>query len=575
MIGKTQRLGEQLVSEGAITQTQLEEALASQDSSGDHLGQTLVEMGVLSAPILVNTLAGRLGVKGVVLRHGLIDPKVAKLIDRDEATRINVLPMFRVRDTVTVAMSEPQSLPTIDRLQKLTGCRINAVLALKANIEEFQSKYLGEEVEVDAYLASIEESDVRISEVEAVDEGPLTNLDKMVDGSPIVNLVSLVLLNAMRDGASDIHIEPTRHNTRIRYRIDGQLRLLMSPPVSMHAAIVSRVKVIGRMDIAEKRLPQEGRVHIVADGRGVDLRVSTMPTILGEKIVIRILDRSNLTFELAKLGLAGPNLECFRHILRQPHGLVVVAGPTGSGKTTTLYSAMDLIRSDESNIVTVEDPVEYQLEGINQIQVNEQVGLTFARALRSILRQDPDIIMVGEIRDHDTARVAVQAALTGHLVMSTIHTNDSPGVVTRLIDMGIEPYLVATALMGAVSQRLARTICPSCRTSYYPPSDVLERAGWVERNDQLFQRGEGCQMCHNSGFKGRLGIYEVMAIDKGLQELIHLRPDERQIRDYLSGSGFVTLREDGLARVEAGESSLEEVLRVTADEGLYSGGGAP
>jgi type IV pilus assembly protein PilB len=567
MIGRYQRLGEQLIAEGAITQAQLEEALANQTVSGEHLGQVLVGMGVLSAPMLVNTLAGRLGVKGTVLRHGLIDPKVARLIDREWAARLKALPLFKVHDVLTVAMAEPQSLPSIDRLEKLSGCRINPVLALVSNIEEYQAKYLAEEVEVDAYLASIEESDVRIHDVEAVDEGPLTNLD-MVAGSPIINLVSLVLLNALRDGASDIHIEPNRNATKVRYRVDGRLRLLMSPPVSMHAAMVSRIKVIGHMDIAEKRLPQEGRVHIIADGRGVDLRVSTMPTILGEKVVIRILDRANVSFELDKLGLRDQNLGRFRRIMRRPHGLVLVSGPTGSGKTTTLYSALDLLRNEECNIVTVEDPVEYQLEGISQIQVSQHVGLTFARALRSILRQDPDVIMVGEIRDEDTARVAVQAALTGHLVLSTIHTNDAPGVITRLLEMGIEPYLLASSLIGALSQRLARTICPSCKTSYYPAADVLERAGWSNRGEHLFTRGEGCQTCHNTGFKGRLGLFEVMEVDEQVERVIHERPDDQQLRGYLASTDFTTLREEGLQLAESGLSSLEEILRVTVEENM-------
>ena len=568
MIGQTKKLGEQLIAEGAITPEQLEEALASQGSSGEHLGQSLVEMGMLPASTLVETLANRLGVKGCVLRHGLIDPKVAKMLDKDEAQRLKALLLFKVGEVLTVAMAEPQSLPSIDRLQYLTGCQIRPVLALETNIEEFQIKYLAEEVKVDAFLASIEESDVRISEYEAIDEGPVTDLDKMVDGSPIVNLVSLVILTAMRDGASDIHLEPTRTCTRIRYRLDGKLRLLMSPPASMHAAIVSRIKVIGQMDISEKRLPQEGRVHIVADGREVDLRVSTMPTILGEKVVIRVLDKSNLSFELEDLGLHGPPLQRFRDMLRRPHGLVLVSGPTGSGKTTTLYSALDLLRNDTVNIVTVEDPVEYQLEGINQIQVHAQIGLTFARALRSILRQDPDVIMVGEIRDQDTARVAVQSALTGHLVLSTIHTNDSPGVVTRLLDMAIEPYLLASALIGAVSQRLVRTICPHCKTSYYPSADVLERAGWSERSTEVFQRGEGCRRCHNSGFKGRSGIYEVMQVDGEIERLIHAKAEEHHIREYLARTDFSPLRAEGLKLVEHHKTSLEETLMVTAADQL-------
>jgi type IV pilus assembly protein PilB len=468
-------------------------------------------------------------------------------------------------------MTEPQSLPTRDRLRSLTGCEIRPILALEENIEEYQRKYLLQEVTVDAFLASIEESDVTISESEAIDEGPVADLDKMVDGSPVINLVNLAILTALREGASDIHIEPDRKATHVRYRIDGRLRSLLTPPRNMHAAIISRIKVIGRMDISEKRLPQEGRVHLVADGREIDLRVSSMPTILGEKMVIRILDKSNLSFELTDLGIRGQDQKAIETMLRSPYGLLLVTGPTGSGKTTTLYSALDLLRNDAVNIVTVEDPVEYQLSQVNQIQVNDRVGLTFARALRSILRQDPDIIMVGEIRDEDTARTAVQAALTGHLVLSTLHTNDCPGGVARLLDMGVEPYLIASSVLGFVAQRLARTICPSCLTSYYPPPDLLESVGWEHRTNELFSKGEGCRGCHNTGFKGRTGLYEVMTMDAKLRRLIQSSANEADLRTHLARVGFRTLREKALDVVEEGRSTLEEVLRVTRAEAVDPG----
>ncbi len=336
---------------------------------------------------------------------------------------------------------------------------------------------------MDSFLASIEESDIHITENEAIDEGAVTDLAKMVEGSPIVNLFNLAILTALRAGASDVHIEPDRDGTHIRIRIDGQLREMIKPPKGIHAALVSRVKVIGRMDIAEKRLPQEGRVHIVADGREIDLRVSTMPTILGEKAVLRILDKANLSFDFETLGIQGEDRAAIERMIRSPYGLMLVTGPTGSGKTTTLYSALDLLRNEAVNIVTIEDPVEYQLSLINQIHVNERVGLTFTRTLRSVLRQDPDVIMVGEIRDDEAARVAIQASLTGHLVLSTLHTNDCPGGVMRLLDMGIEPYLISASVLGFVSQRLARTICPSCKTSYYPPPDLLKSVGWEQRTN--------------------------------------------------------------------------------------------
>ncbi len=567
MIGPEVRLGEHLVAQGLISQEQLEAALANQASSGKRVGEALVDMGSLSAQALVHSLADRMGVKGCVLRHGLIDPKVARTIPKEEAEHLKVLPLFLVRSELTVAMVDPQSVPTVDRLSNSTGYTIRPVLVDEDNLVEYQRKYLASEVTVDAFLASIEESDVTISESEAIDEGPVTDLDKMVDGSPVINLVNLAILTAVRDGASDIHIEPDRGMTHVRYRIDGHLREMLNPPKGMHAAIVSRIKVVGRMDIAEKRLPQEGRVHLVADGREIDLRVSSMPTVLGEKIVMRVLDKSNLSLELGKLGVAEEDLKAIESMIRSPYGMMLVTGPTGSGKTTTLYSALDLLRSESVNIVTVEDPVEYQLGQINQIQVNSEVGLTFSRALRSVLRQDPDVIMVGEIRDEDTARVAVQAALTGHMVLSTLHTNDCPGGIMRLADMGIEPYLIGSATLGFIAQRLARRICKSCAASYYPPPELLESVGWGHRTNELFKRGEGCRECHNTGFKGRAGIYEVMVIDAELKRLINRQASESDIRLYLAETGWRTLREKALDVVERGESTLEEVLRVTRSEG--------
>jgi type IV pilus assembly protein PilB len=560
------RFGDVLVKEGALSEEQLKRALAQQRSSGRMLGEMLVDQGVISNAVLVRALAKTLNIKGCQLRHGLIDPALVKLIGEEEAMRLKVMPMFKVRDTLTVAMAEPQSLPTIDRLRQLTGCRIRPVLALEANIAEFVKKYASGDVDVDAFLTQLAESDIEVVERETVDEGPSTDLDRMVAGSPIVNLVNVALLTAVKDKASDIHIEPEKRGTRIRYRIDGVLRDLMKPPAGMHAAIVSRVKVIGKMDIAEKRLPQEGRVRIVAEGREIDLRVSSMPTLLGEKLVMRILDKENLRVRLEDLGFREETMTSFRRILEQPHGLVLVTGPTGSGKTTTLYSALDLLRSPEVNILTVEDPVEYQLDLVNQIQVNEGIGFSFARALRSILRQDPDVIMVGEIRDHDTARVAVQAALTGHLVLATLHTNDAPGAVARLVDMGIEPYLLSGALNGAIAQRLARTICPGCETKYHPSTQVLEDAGIAEKVGHPFRKGGGCQQCHDSGFQGRIGVYELMEVTPAIRRMIHSGSPVHDIREKMREQGFLTLREEGVLLALAGKTSLEEILRVTHND---------
>jgi type IV pilus assembly protein PilB len=465
-------------------------------------------------------------------------------------------------------MTEPLSLPKIDRLRQLTGCKIHPVLVLEPNLREYIKKYSTGEASVDAFLTSLTDQAVSIVESETIDDGPTTEIDKMVDGSPIINLVNVALLTAIRDKASDIHIEPEKRGTRIRYRIDGVLRDLMKPPAGMHAAIVSRVKVIGKMDIADKRLPQEGRVHIIAEGREIDLRVSSMPTLLGEKLVIRILDKSNLRVRLEDLGFRAEPLAAFHKMLAQPHGLVLVTGPTGSGKTTTLYSALDLVRTPELNIVTIEDPVEYQLDLVNQTHVHEAVGLTFARALRSILRQDPDIIMVGEIRDQETARVAVQAALTGHLVLATLHTNDAPGAIARLLDMGIEAYLLSSALNGVVAQRLARSICPACSTKYYPTEQELADAGLSDRVGRAFRKGAGCAQCHDSGFHGRFGIYEVMEITPELRRLIHKGTPSHILREQFRKQGGRTLREEGILTAIEGLSSLDEVLRVThTDDG--------
>jgi type IV pilus assembly protein PilB len=566
------RLGAALVAAGTISQEQLDRLLDEQRASGRMLGEMLVEQGLTDSAQMLRLLAQQLGVPHCQLRHGLVDFALLSLIGEEEAQRLMVVPMFKVHDLLTVAMAEPQSLPKIDRLHQLTGCRIRPVLAPRENILEYIKKFTSGNTDVDSFLASLSEGQVEVVERESVDDGPATNLDKMVEGSPIINLVNVALLTAIRDKASDIHIEPDKVGTRIRYRIDGTLRDLMKPPQGLHGAIVSRVKVIGRMDIAEKRLPQEGRVRIVAEGRDIDLRVSSMPTLLGEKIVMRILDKANLRIRLEDLGFRRETLEAFQRMLHQPYGLVLVTGPTGSGKTTTLYSALDLIRSPEKNIVTVEDPVEYQLDMVNQIQVHEAIGMTFARALRSILRQDPDIIMVGEIRDEETARVAVQAALTGHLVLATLHTNDAPGAVARLLDMGIEPYLLSSAINGVIAQRLARTVCPSCAAKYIPAESVLADAGLAEKPGRTFRKGAGCKECHNSGCKGRAGVYAVMEVTPELRRMIHRAAPTHELYDVLHREGVLSLREEGVLLALDGKTCLEEVLAVTHSE---DGGATP
>lgn len=561
------RVGEALIEDGAINEEQLQRALMEQARTGEKLGALLVDQGIVSGQVLVHSLAKCMGVRGCHLRHGLIDPTLISEIGEEECEKSVVIPMFKVGNTLTVAMMDPKSLPTIDRLKSATGYEIRPVLALEANILEYVRKYKGGNVNVDEFLMSLGDQDLEVVERESVDDGPETDLDKMIAGSPIVNLVNIALLTAVKDGSSDIHIEPDKRGTRIRYRIDGVLRDLMNPPPGMHSAIISRLKVIGKMDIAVKRLPQEGRVRIVAEGREVDLRMSSMPTLLGEKIVARVLDKSNLRVRLEDLGFRQDDMTTFRDLLDRPHGLLLVTGPTGSGKTTTLYSALDQLRTPERNILTVEDPVEYQVGLVNQIQVNEQIGLSFSRALRSILRQDPDTIMIGEIRDEDTARVAVQASLTGHLVLATLHTNDAPGAVARLVDMGIESYLLSGAIIGSVAQRLLRKICPQCVSKYYPSDAALLDAGLSTESPRSFHKGAGCQNCHDSGFSGRVGVYELMAVTPAIRKLVHIGAPSHELRVKLREQGVPSLREEAVRVAMEGLTSLEEALRVTHVDG--------
>ena len=573
--GSGMRIGDVLIRAGAITQEQLRTALDRQRSGGKRLGEVLVEMEVLTPAQLLAVLGEALRVPAVTLRHGLADPALLAVFGAEVCRQLRSLPLFRVHDEMTVAMSEPQSLPIVDRLSSISGCRIRPVLALEGEIEEFIGRYASTGVDVGAFLSQLAKTDVR-QDVEVVDQEAReievgSTLERMVEGSPIVNLVNVALLSAIQDGSSDIHIEPAGRATRIRYRMDGVLRELMSPPPGMHAAIVSRVKVIGKMDIAEKRLPQEGRVRLKAEGRDIDLRVSSMPTLLGEKLVIRVLDKRNLKVRMEELGLTAAQLETLMEVLKRPHGLTLVTGPTGSGKTTTLYSALDLLRSPEKNVMTVEDPVEYQLDFINQIQVGEAIGLSFPRALRSILRQDPDVIMIGEIRDEATARTAVQAALTGHAVLATLHTNDAPGAVTRLVDMGVPPYLLSAALNGVVAQRLVRTVCPHCRSRYRPSADALEDAGLDPAHEGDFTRGAGCEKCHNSGMLGRRGVYEVMEVDGVLRRGIHRGASSQELSRRWMQSGGQTLREEGVALAIAGVCDLEEALRVTHRDEMMDG----
>jgi type IV pilus assembly protein PilB len=489
----------------------------------------------------------------------LVDPAAVHHIPKPLADHLKALALFKVRDTLTVAMSDPLDLRAIDHIEQITRLKVRPVFAFKDSIERMVKRCYDEGFQVDAVTADMDEDAVALQEhdIEA------SSIESIVDGSPIINLVNYLVLQGIRQQASDVHIEPDRKYSIVRFRIDGQLREVVRPRRDIHPAIVSRIKVMARMDIAEHRLPQDGRCQVTVDGNDVDLRISTLPTVLGEKVVIRILDSGRLSFNLDTLGIKNDSLKTLHEILKLPHGLVLVTGPTGSGKTTTLYSAIELVKSIHRNIVTVEDPVEYQLELVNQVQVDEPRSFHFATALRSILRQDPDVIMVGEIRDAETAQVAVQAALTGHLVLSTLHTNDAVGAITRLNDMGIAGYKVASALVGVIAQRLVRTICEDCRSPYFAPGDLLRSLSYQGDLRRAFARGEGCSKCFDTGFKGRVGVYEVLSITPALRGLIAAESPIEEIRAQHHKDGGRSLLQEGLLLAEEELTSLEEIIRVT------------
>jgi type IV pilus assembly protein PilB len=502
----------------------------------------------------------QIGVVGVRLREGILDPKAVQIIPRTVAERLGVLALFRVRNELVIATDDPTNLDTIDSIERLTGCDVRPVFAFKASITRILQRAYEDGFHVDTVTADMDESAVEL-QLDASDMD-VASVHNLVDGSPVINLVNYLILQAIRKNASDIHIEPSRKFGTVRFRIDGQLIEMLRPRRDIFPAIVSRIKVMAKLDIAEQRTPQDGRCQVVADGKEVDLRISTLPTVLGEKIVIRVLDKQRLTFNLDKLGIPYQQLSMVKDLLKKPYGLVLVTGPTGSGKTTTLYSALELIKSVHHNIVTVEDPVEYQIELVNQVQVDAGRNVSFATALRSILRQDPDVIMVGEIRDAETAKVAVQAALTGHLVLSTLHTNDSVSAITRMTDMGIESYKLAAALVGVIAQRLVRTICPHCRASYYPSAEYLDALHYKGDKRRSFSRGTGCRECFDTGFQGRIGIYEVLPSNAELRRMVGEGANLEQVRDWFRAEGLPDLLHCGLQLAEKETTSLEEVARV-------------
>ena len=560
-IVEKRRLGDELVVQNLITESHLSKALEMQNSGGKRLGQILVEQGWIKETDLLPVLAQLLQVPYVKLNAQLYDSAILHVINKEKAIQLRVIPLFKVRDVLYIATASPLSIPVNDEIEERTGCKIKAILASNKDvIETISEAYSDGPNDFALDLFDIVEEDFQVMENNAPDD--YSQIDELAEGSPVINMVNSVIQRAIRDGASDIHIEPARNKSRIRLRIDGVLYEFSTMKSELHPSLVSRLKVMANLDIAERRLPQDGRIQVHTRGRQVDLRFSSLPGLFGEKVVLRVLDKNESLLDLNKLGMLDDNLAAYKRLLSKSFGLVLATGPTGSGKTTSLYAALNHLNSIEKNIVTIEEPVEYQMEIINQNEVRENIGLSFDTILKHVLRQDPDIIMVGEIRDRETAEIAVQAALTGHLVLSTLHTNHAIGAISRMIDMGVEPYLLSSALIGVVGQRLVRTVCPSCKSSYIASPEILQRYGWENRKNIKLVQGRGCGECYDSGYKGRMGIHEVLEADSELQTLITGNPSRDELEHYMQATKHKSLFDDGMERVAGGYTTIEEVSRV-------------
>ena len=566
------RLGEILIKESLITQDQLQKALEFQRANGGKLGSCLTKMGFITDDDITGVLSRQYGVPSINLKYYEIDPNVIKLIPQDTALRYQVIPLSRVGSVLTIAMTDPTNVFAMDDIKFMTGFNVEPVVASESAIAEAITKFYGENAsvqELDKVMKDLagEEADLELAgEEEQMD---LASLEKAAEEAPIIKLANLILTDSLRKGASDIHLEPYEKEYRVRFRVDGILQPVMNPPMKLKDALTSRLKIMAKLDISEKRLPQDGRIMIKfsRDGKKkeLDFRVSTVPTLYGEKIVLRLLDKENLRLDMTKLGFEQESLTKFERNILRPYGMVLVTGPTGSGKTNTLYSSVSRLNTPETNIMTAEDPVEFQLAGINQVQMKEQIGLNFAAALRAFLRQDPNIILVGEIRDFETAEIAVKAALTGHLVLSTLHTNDAPSTISRLMNMGIEPFLVATSVNLICAQRLVRRICANCKEVLALPEQTLLDAGYTSEEAKTTQisHGKGCSVCNNTGYKGRVGLYEVMEITDDLKELILVGASAMELKKKSIENGMITLRRSGLLKTALGQTTLEEVLRET------------
>jgi type IV pilus assembly protein PilB len=606
------KLGEILVRENLITSQQLREALEYQRTSGGRLGSNLVKLGIISDDVITAVLSRQYGVPSINLDLFQIEDETIKLISHEVALKYSVLPISKVGATLTLAMADPTNVFAMDDIKFMTGLNVEPVIASEASLQIAIGKYYSSSKQIDVFdfammgelerngmpmakkngngngavvAEKLADSDLKVSldhyefdksaegsDLELVEENEeidLAQLTKSSEDAPVVRLVNVLLVDSLRRGASDIHIEPYEKDFRIRFRIDGVLYDVMHPPMRMRDALLSRLKIMAKLDISEKRLPQDGRIKIKVKidnrSRELDFRVSSLPTLFGEKIVLRLLDKDKLMLDMTKLGFEPQSLEIFQRNITKPYGMVLVTGPTGSGKTNTLYSALQALNTSETNIMTAEDPVEFNLPGINQVQMKEQIGLNFAAALRSFLRQDPNIVLVGEIRDFETAEIAIKAALTGHMVLSTLHTNDAPSTISRLVNMGIEPFLVATSVNIIQAQRLIRRICKDCKEEVSLPTEAFVEIGFSEEEAATMKayKGRGCQTCNGTGYKGRVGLYEVMEVTDELRELIIIGASAIELRKKAIELGMITLRNSGLYKLREGITTIEEVVKET------------
>ncbi|HZE71303.1 MAG TPA: type IV-A pilus assembly ATPase PilB [Pyrinomonadaceae bacterium] len=595
------KLGEILVRENLISAQHLREALDYQREHGGRLGYNLVKLGLVSDDMITAVLSRQYGIPSVNLDLFQVDESVLRLIPQEVAQKYSVLPLSRVGATLTLAMVDPTNVFAMDDIKFMTGLNVEPVVVAEASVAQAIAKYYGTSREIELAAVAVEDASLegmaakglngggithadlvsldsidfdtdRTEDVEVLEDNEeidLSTLSRMSEDAPVVRLVNVLLVDALRRGASDIHVEPYEKELRIRFRIDGVLYDVMHPPLKLRDALISRVKIMSKLDISEKRLPQDGRIKIKVKvdsrSRELDFRVSTLPTLFGEKVVLRLLDKENLMLDMTKLGFEPESLVKFQRNIEKPYGMVLVTGPTGSGKTNTLYSALQSLNTIQTNIMTAEDPVEFNLMGINQVQMKEQIGLNFAAALRSFLRQDPNIILVGEIRDFETAEIAIKAALTGHLVLSTLHTNDAPSTISRLMNMGIEPFLVATSVNLIQAQRLIRRICKECKQEHQMPPEALIEVGFSaeEATKLKTYKGKGCSTCNNTGYKGRIGLYEVMEVTDEIRELILIGASALELRKKAIDDGMISLRESGLHKIRGGVTTIEEVVRET------------